>query len=359
MKNFLMSLIVLILVVICSQFITAQTVQYQAQAQGAATDETKSLGVGQAAGSLEPGAFVYEYVNIEELSIPDRKYFPLKSDRDKLLDEEIKRMIQMITTGNAATAGVSPYGVPAGAAAGTAAPAANAMPSPQLYNFTPGSAAASGGTTGGLNLPSGALAADINGTAWWLEFWAQTDTWEDYIKNRLFFTETLDNSYLDIWSKYIKNSGAAIPQSQISNEAIKGLNWNVLATIMIPDRKLVQDDIDALYDELLKTRDKIMENRNRENKTFYYGLEGREDNRQKFNEWVSERQRDILIFGETYAHNVNGGEITAGETEFLISNTPLEAVPYNTVNIVNENGIITPYDLMDENGNLKQPAPNE
>ena len=136
----------------------------------------------------------------------------------------------------------------------------------------------------------------------------------------------------------------------------------------------------TLQQEFEKAAIALVNQQQEENSEFIERLQEREDRRLAFEQWLQGKKQELFDWTEVWARSVNGQRWIGGDTtvrlndwyqglnvaspkpvlftvdgnKFLVSRTPQQDVPENTLNILSTN--LTPFDLVDRDGNVKDVA---
>lgn len=82
-------------------------------------------------------------------------------------------------------------------------------------------------------------------------------------------------------------------------------------------------------------------------------IEARKSDRVRLADWRSRKANDLGEFVEAWDNVQSGESVAVGDTFFLITDKPVESIPEESRNILVRR-VMTPQDLMDENGKLKE-----
>ncbi|HUT24873.1 MAG TPA: hypothetical protein VM492_11060 [Sumerlaeia bacterium] len=97
-------------------------------------------------------------------------------------------------------------------------------------------------------------------------------------------------------------------------------------------------------------------------------IEKDRDGQMRYEEWLEGRKQAMLRFAENWAHQYDGSQVQLGDTLFFVRNvaerpadpeddTLKDYLPANAVLVeVPKEKLVTPYDLINPDGTLKQPA---
>lgn len=171
-------------------------------------------------------------------------------------------------------------------------------------------------------------------------------------------------SQLEMYDRYVREK--LIPDAQELPE----LAYD--ATNVLQER---QDLFEAFQDAAILQSD----TESNANRGFYERLQLREDRRIAYNQWLMHKENEMAKWTETWARSVNGKRWTDGEEvrvddwyygidfnsqmpvtvamedrEYVISRQPVDNLKPGQLNVLSSN--LTPYDIIDNNGNLKNPA---
>ncbi len=85
----------------------------------------------------------------------------------------------------------------------------------------------------------------------------------------------------------------------------------------------------------------------------------RQEKRDQYAEWIEDRKGMLQEFAQDWARKYDGSQINVDGVQFLVSEKePIDGVPANARSIVVDQTIV-PYDLLNEDGTLKRPVPQE
>jgi len=219
-------------------------------------------------------------------------------------------------------------------------PAMGAAVDPALYAAGAGYAPGATGTAAGNTVASDALRA----AAEWDFYYSQLEMYDRYVREKL-----------------IPN---AIP------EDLPELAYN--ATNALQER---QDLFESFQEQSITQNNDDFN----ENKEFYERLQKREDRRTAFRQWLLHKQNEVAEWADVWARNVFGTRWADGEEvrvddwyygtdfnsaqpvlvaiddrEYVVSRQPAGRLQEGQLNVISSN--LTPYDIIDNNGYLKNPV---
>lgn len=117
----------------------------------------------------------------------------------------------------------------------------------------------------------------------------------------------------------------------------------------------LRQEIPNFYERLLDFRDQLAADEHEENLAFYARMDARELERERYDEWRAQEAENILEFAREQRRRIEGTEVIVENRAFIISAEPLRRVQEGRINIVTQSQIITPYDLLTSDGELKSP----
>jgi hypothetical protein len=83
-------------------------------------------------------------------------------------------------------------------------------------------------------------------------------------------------------------------------------------------------------------------------------IEQRDVNREKYAQWLAERQTQVFEFAENWRKLREGESVIIDDTLFLITAEKLESPPLDAINL-SRTDRLTPQDLINEDGTIKKP----
>jgi len=117
--------------------------------------------------------------------------------------------------------------------------------------------------------------------------------------------------------------------------------------------KTIRENMDAYYDAIIDQRDQVSERLHRRMIDFFNRLESRREERQRYDEWKAEQRSELMEFAQMWQRRRAGTEVVVEGQPFIISSEPMENPPLDRLPVVNPSSQITPYDLLDEKGQVK------
>jgi len=144
-----------------------------------------------------------------------------------------------------------------------------------------------------------------------------------------------------MWNAYV--------QDEILGESTDGDSLMTMA----PDE--LRQTLPSFYNDILSQRDRLAEDEHNDNLAFYDRMQEREQARERYNEWRGEEAERLIEFAEEQRRLIEGREVVVENRSYIISPEPLARVDEGRVNIVSESQLVTPYDLLTEDGELRSP----
>jgi hypothetical protein len=198
-----------------------------------------------------------------------------------------------------------------------------ALTSSTLVNAANRQIAVGGGGGGGVgpggNPQTPNEIGDTRAAAEWLFYYDQVYLWNLYVAEEILDTDT-------------------------GGEFLMGLQPDAL-----------RQEIPKFYERLIEMRDQLAADEHKENLEFYARMDARELQRERYDEWRAQEAENILEFAREQRRRIEGTEVIVENRAFIISAEPLRRVQPGRVNIVTESRIVTPYDLLTSDGELKSP----
>ena len=215
-------------------------------------------------------------------------------------------------------------------------PAMGAAVDPTLY----AAGAGVGGATQGATVANDALRA----AAEWDFYYSQLEMYDRFVREKL-----IPNAEPDDLPELAYNAANALQERQDLFESYQ-------------EESITQNNVDF-----------------NENKEFYERLQKREDRRIAFRQWLLHKQNEVAEWAEVWARNVFGTRWADGEEvriddwyygtdfnsaqpvliaiddrEYVVSRQPAGRLQEGQLNVISSN--LTPYDIIDNNGYLKNPV---
>jgi len=271
---------------------------------------------------------------------------------ERLKENEIQQLLEKrrnMQSGNALGRGL---GVLDPAMAGMVDPA---MMDPTMY--PPGAMGAAVDPAlyaAGAGYASGTAAGGAGGTAVASDALRAAAEWDFYY------------SQLEMYDRYVREK--LIPNAD--PEDLPELAYN--ATNALQER---QDLFESFQEQSITQNNEDFN----ENKEFYERLQKREDRRTAFRQWLLHKQNEVAEWADVWARNVFGTRWADGEEvrvddwyygthfnsaqpvlvaidnrEYVVSRQPAERLQAGQLNVISSN--LTPYDIIDNNGYLKNPV---
>jgi hypothetical protein len=197
---------------------------------------------------------------------------------------------------------------------------------------------ASGQAQPGANVQTGAFGgpqpgpagqpggSDPRAFAEWTHYYNQLNLWEEYITQEIF-----NVGFIELMSDF------SIPR----------------------DPTRARDVMPILYEDLLRRRDTMMDQLDRGNLEFYQRMQRRREARERYEEWRIEQQRGLMEFADRWERRARGAEVVVEGTPFIVSTEPTDNPPKDGVFVVNESELLTPYDILTREGELKEVYPGQ
>lgn len=161
--------------------------------------------------------------------------------------------------------------------------------------------------------------SDPRAVAEWQFYWEQLKLWERYIQKRLFRGQNLKAS-------------------------VKDMNF--------VDPSTIDSQLQDLYNVHVEQSQKVMYTYYNRYLSLLSRIEDRIWGREVYRSWVERNTQKLHEFASEWLRRFTGEEIEVEGKVFLVSPQPLKNVPPGKVNIVTTN--LTPYDLLNEDGTIKQ-----
>ncbi|MFH0793378.1 MAG: hypothetical protein V2A74_05035 [bacterium] len=162
---------------------------------------------------------------------------------------------------------------------------------------------------------------DPRAEAEWRLFYRQVELWQRYLEESIFFENLQAPPTFDPTGVF----------AEVGNEQIPGTLFRAA------ERQAV--DIGQHHHEIMVA--------------YFRGLDERENQRLRYQEWLTDRQREVIEYADNWSKRLDGSQVKIEGTLYLISPKPLDHIPRGSVNVVTDK--LTPYDLLNSDGTVKQP----
>lgn len=162
---------------------------------------------------------------------------------------------------------------------------------------------------------------DIQSVAAWMHYYDQLEKWQKYISQTV-FRRPLDAKLDD-------------------------LKWKT--------KEDLQNSVNDFFTNVQTQAKKISEDQKNDVANIVAQLEDRADKRVAYREWLNKNKTDLEQFTNKWEERKRGKSISMDGYNYLISDKPLEQTPRDYYNVVSPNGVLTPYDFLDNNGSFKKP----
>ncbi|MCX7767062.1 MAG: hypothetical protein N2246_10205 [Candidatus Sumerlaeia bacterium] len=159
---------------------------------------------------------------------------------------------------------------------------------------------------------------DPRAVAEWQYYWEQLKLWEKYVQQQVLGGQALSKSVQDL---------------------------------QFADPDSLDNQLQEIYTAYQEQARALIEKYSTEITALLSRIEDRIWQRESYRDWVSRNREKLQEFANEWLRRYTGEEIEMEGKVYLISPQPLKHIPPDRINIVTSN--LTPYDLLNEDGTLK------